>query len=467
MFERFKLYKTLPIIINMNDEHQEVKAPTNLYAKYIDKQATISIGTLGHVSDGKTTLVRQISTKDTKQFKNERKSGKTIRLGYSNAKIYKCPVCDPPDCYSSTKSSVMEMICDHCETKMDLIKHISFVDCPGHNTLMATMLNGTCVMDTAILVESASNEHIPAPQTAEHVIAAEIMGLKPLCMCMNKLDLTTKPEVIKKMKALDEFVQGTVFEGKPLIPMAANYGFNIDILLQYIAENIPEPNKDLEMSSKMTIIRSFNVNKQYVDPDELEGGVIGGTLMKGTLKIGDKVRITPGHWSRNPKPDESIYLYQPINTEIVKMQAEDLELDEAIPGGLIAAQLTIDPSFTCQDKLVGNTLYKDDGTYDVKVFEKLYLKVKLITALAEVSDDDDYTRIDPGDKIIINCNAKNSSCTVVKKRKNKLEIDLDGGPVCAMIGDSVTISKQSGHSGPRLVGLGNIVEGTESKIIGV
>lgn len=458
ILEGFKLYRGIVIIIKM-------------YGKYIEKQSTISIGTLGHVSDGKTTLVRQISSKDTKQFKNERKSGKTIRLGYSNAKIYKCSSCPSPGCYSSGKSNVMEMNCDTCDTKMDLVKHVSFVDCPGHNTLMATMLNGTCVMDTAILVESAANEHIPAPQTAEHVIAADIMGLQPLCSCMNKLDLSTKPEVLKKMKALDEFTEGTVFEGIPMIPMAANHGFNIDILLQYIVEHLPEPDKDLDVSSKMTIIRSFNVNSQYIDPDELQGGVIGGTLMKGKLKLDDEVRITPGHWKRNPKAnqseDEPNYVYQPINTKVVKMQAEDLELDEAIPGGLIAVQLTIDPSFAGQDKLVGNTLYKDDGTYDVKVFEKLYLKIKLINALAEVSEDEDYTRIDDGDKIIINCNAKNSPCTVVKKRKKKMEIDLDGGPVCAMIGDTITISKQSDHSGPRLIGLGHIVDGKESKIIGV
>merc|ERR1712216_1055861 len=151
----------------------------------INGQATINIGTIGHVASGKSTVVRTITGVQTVRFKNELERNITIKLGYANAKVYKCidPTCPRPSCYKSFGSSKEDTpICDECKIgggngEMKLLRHVSFVDCPGHDILMATMLNGAAVMDAALLLV-AGNESCPQPQTSEHLAAVEIMQLK-------------------------------------------------------------------------------------------------------------------------------------------------------------------------------------------------------------------------------------------------------------------------------------------------
>ena len=113
----------------------------------------------------------------TVRFKNEKERNITIKLGYANAKvfliwlvffysftknfkkkkIYKCDnlQCPRPSCYRSAGSGKEdEFPCDrpNCTGKFKLLRHISFVDCPGHDILMATMLNGAAVMDAVLLL---------------------------------------------------------------------------------------------------------------------------------------------------------------------------------------------------------------------------------------------------------------------------------------------------------------------------
>jgi hypothetical protein len=142
-------------------------------------------GTIGHVAHGKSTVVKAISGVQTVRFKNELERNITIKLGYANAKIFKCSnaACERPSCYraygsSKEVSSRANMDgpspqtlhthsvpprssltcvwlayvlqdnppCELCGSAMDLVRHVSFVDCPGHDILMATMLNGAAVM---------------------------------------------------------------------------------------------------------------------------------------------------------------------------------------------------------------------------------------------------------------------------------------------------------------------------------
>jgi len=77
----------------------------------------------------------------------------TIKLGYANAKLYMCPNCPAPERFKSYGSSKPDVVpCDICKTELVLYRHVSFVDCPGHDTLMATMLAGAAVMDAALLL---------------------------------------------------------------------------------------------------------------------------------------------------------------------------------------------------------------------------------------------------------------------------------------------------------------------------
>ncbi len=142
-------------------------------------QATINIGTIGHVAHGKSTVVKGLSGVHTVKFKQEKERNITIKLGYANAKLFKCidPRCPRPGNYCGRGSNHPDEWVDKNGWKWVLDRHVSFVDCPGHDTLMATMLNGAAVMDGALLLVAA-NEPCPQPQTAEHLAAVEIMKLK-------------------------------------------------------------------------------------------------------------------------------------------------------------------------------------------------------------------------------------------------------------------------------------------------
>ena len=112
-------------------------------------QSDVNIGLVGHVDHGKTTLTKA----DT--HSEETKRGISIRLGYADIEFRKCPECDEPECYTTSEK------CEHCGSETELIRKVSFVDAPGHETLMATMLSGAAIMDGAVLV-IAANESCPS-----------------------------------------------------------------------------------------------------------------------------------------------------------------------------------------------------------------------------------------------------------------------------------------------------------------
>lgn len=129
----------------------DLKSISPLTAFVIARQATINIGTIGHVAHGKSTVVKAISGVQTVRFKNELERNITIKLGYANAKIYKCDneECPRPTCYRSYKSDKeVDPPCERegCAGTYRLERHVSFVDCPGHDILMSTMLSGAAVM---------------------------------------------------------------------------------------------------------------------------------------------------------------------------------------------------------------------------------------------------------------------------------------------------------------------------------
>src|SRR3989338_8731538 len=95
-------------------------------------QPELNIGLVGHVDHGKSTLTQALTGKWTSMHSEELKRGITIRLGYADATFYKCPKCKEPECYTNAK------ICGKCKSECTPLRKISFVDAPGHETLMAT-----------------------------------------------------------------------------------------------------------------------------------------------------------------------------------------------------------------------------------------------------------------------------------------------------------------------------------------
>jgi len=195
--------------------------------KTLKRQPEVNIGTIGHVDHGKTTLVESLTGVWASRHSEELKRGITIKLGYADAVIFKCPKCESPRNLSTHET------CPKCGTKGVFIRALSFVDAPGHEALMATMLSGAAVMDGVILV-IAADETCPQPQTREHLAAIEIVGINKIIIAQNKVDLVNRERALKSYNEIKAFTKGTVAENVPVIPISAQNQVNIDLLLDAI-----------------------------------------------------------------------------------------------------------------------------------------------------------------------------------------------------------------------------------------
>jgi len=306
------------------------------------KKPEVNIGMVGHVDHGKTTLVRSLSGVWTDQHSEEIKRGISIRLGYADATFRKCPNCPEPDAYT------VEECCPHCGTKSEVLRTVSFVDSPGHETLMATMLCGAAIMDGAVLVISA-NEPCPQPQTKEHLMALNITGIDKIVIVQNKIDLISREQVVEHYRQIKEFVKGTVAENAPIIPISAQQNINIDMVIEAIEKAIPTPPRDVNKPALLKIARSFDINRPGTTPENLKGGVIGGSLSQGVLREGDKIEICPGRLVDY----EGRKHWVPIQTKVVKLLAGNQSQEEITPGGLVGVGTQLDPVMTKSDALVG------------------------------------------------------------------------------------------------------------------
>lgn len=303
----------------------------------------MNIGAIGHVDHGKTTLVEALSGVWAAKHSEELRRGITIKLGYADAPIYKCKECDAPECYST------EPKCPACSGECEFQRAVSFVDAPGHEALMATMLSGAAVMDGAVLV-IAADEHCPQPQTREHLAAIQIVGVDKIVIVQNKIDIVDEKRVLESYDEIREFVKDTVVKDAPIIPVSAQHSVNIDALIQAMEEHIPTPKRDTAKPALIYVVRSFDINKPGTSIEGLAGGVIGGSITHGTFKLGDEIEIRPG--IRVERQSQNVY--EPLVTEIVSLQTGRRNVDEVQCGGLVGIGTTLDPSLTKADSLTGN-----------------------------------------------------------------------------------------------------------------
>jgi translation initiation factor 2 subunit 3 len=139
------------------------------------------------------------------------------------------------------------------------------------------------------------------------------------------------------------------------------------------------------------------------------------------------------------------------------------KLEKAIPGGLIGVQLDIDPAFTLENGLAGHIMVLDSDTNsksDISVFEAFELEFTLIKELAGNDSE-----LKDGDVIVLNCNASNVKCVIFKIKKQKLQLRAIKTPVCASVGEIMTISKEKNEMGIQILGTGKITRGFSSKMV--
>jgi translation initiation factor 2 subunit 3 len=306
-------------------------------------QAEVNIGLLGHVDHGKTTLTKALTGKWTDTHSEEIRRGITIRLGYADATVYQCPKCG---------AITLKKDCPQCGEKTSIKRKISFVDAPGHETLMATVISATSILDGALFL-IAANEPCPQPQTIEHMIVLNSTNIKNIIVVQTKVDLVSKEKALENYRQIKEFLKGTIAENAPIIPVAANLGLNIDALVAEIEKTIPTPKRDENAPLRMYLSRSFDINMPGTSIENLKGGVVGGSIVSGKIARGEKIEIVPGIQKKEGAPFEKVI------TTVESIREENESLEEARPGGLIALATDIDPTFTKSDGMVGNIIGRE------------------------------------------------------------------------------------------------------------
>ncbi|MFX1443399.1 MAG: translation initiation factor IF-2 subunit gamma [Promethearchaeota archaeon] len=401
---------------------QKAKEKEKSTKDLIKKQAECNIGLVGHVDHGKTTLVQSLTGDWTDRHSEEQERGISIKLGYSNATIFYCSVCD----YYLTaymaekerKKGETRFSCPNCKGQLEFRRNISFVDAPGHEILMATMLSGASLMDGACLL-IAADEDCPQPQTREHLAALNIAGINNIIIIQNKIDAVSKEQVLENYNQIKKFIKGTVAENAPIIPTSAVFGSNIDAVVEAFEKIIPSPELSEEEEFQFLIARSFDINRPGKEIEDLKGGVIGGSVLKGKIKVGDQIEIRPGLHIK----DE----YIPIKTTVVSISQGNNLLEDAKPGGLIGLGTKLDPALTKGDSLIGHLVGKPGNLPEI--LSEIELKVYLLDRVIGSENMIKVHALKHNEKLLLVVGTEKTGGIVTKLLKDSVVIKLNP-PIC-------------------------------------
>lgn len=320
------------------------------------------IGLVGHVANGKSTLVEKLTCVNTRKSSHEKKSGRTTKLGYANCILWKCPTCRQ----FSSSGQTSTLACPTCRVECQPVRYISFVDCPGHHQYVSVMARGGVVMEGAILVTDVTTASLQ-PQTIEHLMILEVLGITNTLVVQNKVDLSDENGCRTHHRMLKEELEGTVAEHAPIVPVAAQKGIGLSRVIEHLY-HMTEPTLSLSSSPSppcLTILRSFDVNKPGASISDLKGGVIGAVMVASPIMVAsplvvacdshspafqlkDTIEIRPGIRSANGKR------YTPIQTTIQSIMAERESCSSIEANRLYGIGLSLDATWTRSDALVGN-----------------------------------------------------------------------------------------------------------------
>ncbi len=407
----------------------------------------LNIGTLGHVDHGKSTLVEALTGKWTASHSEELKRGITIKLGYADATIFKCSA----NSHFTTSAKCLAHNCE-CEPQ----RTVSFVDAPGHETLMATVLAGASLMDGVLFV-IAANEKCPAPQTAEHLAVLDIAKQKNIIIVQNKIDTVSAEQARKNFEEIKNFVKGSVAEGAPIIPVSSQLKINLDVLLETIQEKFQTPMRDSGKPPKMLCVRSFDVNKPGSAIEKISGGIIGGALTEGKFSLGQEIEIRPG-----AKFKDRMTI---LKTKITGLQKAGKNLEEAGPGGLLGVGTELDPALTKADTLAGcvvglpgklppviSKLTMQWNLFHNRNLEDFDVRKNSKEFLLQPKSGEKFLPPQEKEQLMINVGTGRTVGIVKNFRKGIVEFDLRL-PICAAVGERAVLSRRVGDRW-RLIGWG-------------
>ncbi|MCL5009840.1 MAG: translation initiation factor IF-2 subunit gamma [Candidatus Parvarchaeota archaeon] len=377
----------------------------------------IIIDIIGSFADGKTTLVRALTSESTLRHSEEKKRGITIRLGYAHFILYKCTECSA---FSRHEK------CELCGGKAEMFYRVSIIDSPGHKTLMTIMLSGAPLTSGAVLVVAA-NQTCPQPQTEEHLETIKIMGIKNLVVAQTKVDIVGAERAKKSKEEIQAFLAKNGFGGTKIIPVLSIHDINITELIQEIGKFSP-----IEYDSgkpKMLVVRSFDVNRPGTDISSLNGGVLGGGLVSGQLSTSDKIRIYPGVLINDT--------WKPIDTEVAEIQSEFGKEEKAVSGLMIGVKTKIDPSFARRDSLAGSLIVSRDNPPEFK--DRISITY---LPLAEKEKNIFKKPIQKNETVLLNILSSKILGTVISTQNNKITIIFNNSLLPYYIGDKAIISRK-------------------------
>jgi len=402
-------------------------------------QPEINIGMVGHVDHGKTTLLESLSGVWADTHSEEIKRGITIRLGYADTVFYK-----EGDNYTTKPKD---------QSKAKVLRKVSFVDAPGHESLMATMLSGATIMDGALLLIAATEE-CPQPQTREHLMALQIVGIKNIVIAQNKIDLVDEKTAMNNYNQIKKFIKGTDYEKSPIVPISAQHNAGISTLIKSIEETIPTPKRNKNKDPMMLVARSFDINRPGILPKDLIGGILGGSMRQGILKTGDEIEIRPGRTVMEKNKE----VLKPIKTKIINLNYGSASVKEIFPGGTVGILTSLDPSIVKSDSLSGSIVGLPGKLPDI--LHEITLTPHLLERVVGTQEELKVMPIKMNETLMLNVNSAATVGVVTGLKKKNVVCRLKI-PVCAEIDSRVTISRRVGNRF-RLIGYGQIVEGKTS-----
>jgi len=411
-------------------------------ARKLPAQPEVNIGLVGHVDHGKTTLTQALSGVWTDTHSEERKRGISIKLGYADTAFYRD---DEGRFYATGKRPD-----GGGDVENELQRVVSFVDAPGHETLMAIMITGASIMDGAMLMVAA-NETCPQPQTREHLMALEIAGIENIVIVQNKIDLVSRERALASHDEIRTFLKGTIAEKAPIIPVSAHHDVNLDVLIEAIERTIPTPDRSDDKRSIMHVARSFDINRPGTRPSKLRGGVIGGSIVEGEFNEGDEIVIGPGR--KVERGNKAIW--EPIHAVVSSMQGGGLNLESMHAGGLCGMATFLDPSITTSDNLSGQVVARAGDLPEVH--DSIEVDVHLMSHMV-TGDGEKPEKIQPlrnNEMLMINVATATSVGVTRNAEKSRTNLDLRL-PICADKGQRISLSRRIG-SRWRLIGYGTIV----------
>jgi translation initiation factor 2 subunit 3 len=310
------------------------------------------------------------------------------------------------------------------------------------------MLSGAAIMDGAVLV-IAADEPVPQPQTEEHLMALDIIGIDDVVIVQNKIDLVDRETARENHEAIEEFVEGTVAEGAPIIPVSAGQEVNIAYLIEALETEIPTPERDPEADARLYVARSFDINKPGTTWEDLLGGVIGGSLAQGRLETEEEIELRPGREVEHGGESE----YRAIETTVRSLQAGGEFVEEATPGGLVGVGTGLDPSLTKGDGLAGQ-IAGPPGTLP-PTWDAFTMEVDLLDRI--VGESEAVEEISTGEPLMLTVGTATTVGSVTSAREGECDVRLKR-PVCAQPGAKIAINRRVGARW-RLIGVGTLTEG--------